>query len=203
MTQNPNAVQLKLSGICLIIAPLLFGASTFFWQNGEYGVIAATLLTISSIFWIPALTALFSLLKAKMPLYYSIGLFIAIYGVCVGGIGFGLLGYFSTIFNIGHQTYIKILAQYPISSGLLLFWAGPLFPLSLLVLGINLIRKKAVETWLGILICLGAVAFPLSRIPRIEIIAHVADLLFAIPIVIIGLRCIFLTTKENRSTALK
>lgn len=169
----------------------MFGASTFFWQNGEYGVIAATLVITGSIFFVPALTGIFGLLKTKMPLYYLTGLFIAIYGACMGGIAFGLLGYFSTIFHISHQYYISTLAKYPISSGILIFWAGPLFPLSLLVLGINLIRKKAVAAWLGTLICLGAIAFPLGRIFRIEWVAHCTDLLFAIPFILIGWQFIY------------
>lgn len=195
MKVTADLLQVKLLGLSSIIAPILFGASTFFWQDGEYGVTAATILALSMVFWVPALTTLFGLLKNKMPYYYLIGLFIAIYGCCMGGIGFGLLGYFSTVFNISHQTYLKTLAQYPISSGVLLFWAGPLFPLSLFVLGINLIVKKAVENWLGILLCLGAIAFPLSRISRIESIAHTADLLLAIPFIVVGFRYL---TKANQ-----
>ena len=190
METTSNKLQHKLLGLSSIMAPVLFGLSTFFWKNGEYGVVAATILALSMIFWLPALSMLFGLLKNKMPYYYSIGLFVAIYGCCMGGIGFGLLGYFSTIFNISHQTYLKTLSQYPISSGILLFWAGPLFPLSLLVLGINLTVKKAVESWLGIMLCLGAILFPLSRISRMEVIAHAADLLLAVPFIVVGWRCL-------------
>jgi hypothetical protein len=186
--QQADTLNLKFGGLCLIIAPLLFGASTFFWHNGEYGVTAATLIAVAGIFWVPALTALFGLVKHKMPWYYSGGLFIAIYGACLGGIAFALLGYFTTIFQISHQTYIKTLAEYPVSSGILIFWAGPLFPLSLLALGINLIRQKAVATWLGVLICLGGMVFPLGRIFRIELIAHLTDLLFAVPFIILGFK---------------
>jgi len=179
----------------MIIAPVLFGISTFFWQNHGYGVAAAAMIAIASVFWIPALTGLFGFLKGKMPRYYAIGLFVAIYGACMGGMAFALLGYFTTIFHIPHQAYIKTLAQYPFSSGLLIFWAGPLFPLSLLVLGINLIRKKAVSGWLGIMICIGAVAFPFGRILRNEMIAHLTDLLFVVPFVVIGVQLIAATSK--------
>jgi len=191
MQASTNSLQLKLMGLTLIIAPVMFGASTFFWQNGEYGVVAATLIAVASIFWIPATTALFGLLRTKMPIYYSLGLFVAIYGACMGGIAFALLGYFTQLFHISHEAYVSTLAKYPVSSGILIFWAGPLFPLSLLVLGINLIRKKAIANWLGFLICLGAIAFPLGRIFRIELIAHFTDLLFAIPFILIGWRFIY------------
>lgn len=96
------------------------------------------------------------------------------------------LGYLTTIFNISHEEYLKELSAYPFSSQLLLFATGPLFPLSLLILGINLLRKKAVPVWVGILLCIGAIAFPSSRIPRIEWIAHIADVLLLIPTVAVG-----------------
>src|SRR5215210_113163 len=198
MNARTDALHQKFLGASFVIAPLLFGASTFFWQNGEYGVIGGTLLTLSMIFWIPVFYGLFSLLREKMPYYYPIGLLLAIYGCCVGGVSFGFLGFFSSIFHISHQTYINTLAQYPLSANLLLFWSGPLFPLSLLILSINLIRKKVIVLWPGILLGLGAIAFPLSRIPRIEIFAHLADLLLAIPILRFGFEFIF---KSNDKVA--
>lgn len=53
MNARTDALHQKFLGACFVIAPLLFGASTFFWQNGEYGVTGVTLLTLSMIFWIP------------------------------------------------------------------------------------------------------------------------------------------------------
>ncbi|HVW95455.1 MAG TPA: hypothetical protein VHA56_05775 [Mucilaginibacter sp.] len=190
MQTTTTILHLKLLGVTLIIAPLMFSVSTFFWENGEYGITAGTLMALSNVFWIPALIALFGLLKSRMPYYYAWGLLLAIYGSCVGGGSFSYLGYFATVFHISHQSYLTTLMQHPFSSGILIFWAGPVFPLSLLVLGINLIRKKAVTPWLGMMLCLGAVAFPLGRIFRIEMIAHVTDLLFTIPFVITGLQFI-------------
>ncbi|MFC0517898.1 hypothetical protein ACFFGT_27040 [Mucilaginibacter angelicae] len=201
MKTETDLLHLKLQGFCLIIAPLLFLISTFFWIDGQYGITAATLICLSIVFWIPAFYALFGLLKYSMPYYAAIGLLIAIYGCCMGGMGFGMLGYLSAIFKISHHSYLVILQQYPITSGLLLFWSGPLFPLSLLVLSVNLIRKKAVPVWLGALICLAAIAFPASRIPRIALIAHLADVLLLIPLLIIGIR--FIKTKEVINAKIK
>jgi len=197
METTVHGLTNKFSGVVLIIAPLLFGVSTFFWQNGEYGIRGGTLIALSMIFWIPAFYALFGLLKNEMPYYWMIGLLLAIYGCCLGGVSFGLLGFFSTAFHIAHQSYIETLAQYPLSANLLLFWSGPLFPLSLLVLSINLIRKKKVNTRLGILLALGAIAFPLSRIPRIEWIAHLADLLIAVPLISLGYKFMKMGVKDK------
>jgi hypothetical protein len=180
-------VSSKLLGSSMIIAPLVFGASTFFWKNGEYGVTGGTILVLSMIFWIPAFMGLFGFLKDKMPAYTSIGFLIATYG-CISGVSFGMVGVFSEAFQISHDVYLGEAAKQPLAFNLLLFWSGPLFPLSLLILGINLFRKKVIPTWTAVLICLGAVAFPLSRIPRIEVIAHIADILLAMPLSYIGLQ---------------
>jgi hypothetical protein len=172
-------------GLSLIAAPLVFAASTFFWKEGQYGVTGGTLINLSQVPWIIAFIVLFDKLKMEMPRYATVGLVIAIYG-CLSGANFGFVGVYGEAFQIPHKTYLDTFLHYPLSANLLLFWPGPLFPLSLLVLGILLIRRKKVDLWLGILLCLGAIAFPLSRIPRIENIAHAVDIVLAIPLVIIG-----------------
>ena len=180
-----SSPERAMQGISLVIAPLLFASSTFFWKNGEYDENSATLLILSLFFWIPALTALFGYVKNQMPYYSVYGLWIAVYG-CVSGICFAFLGYITTVLNVTHEQYLKALSHYPVTSQLLLFSAGPLFPLSLLVVGINLIRVKSLPLWPCILLCLAAIAFPLSRIPRIVFVAHVADLLMIVPCIYLG-----------------
>ena len=185
LSTKSSQLEKRVEGFCLIIAPLLFAASTFFWQDGEYGVEAAILIIFSMFFWIPALTGLFSLVKNEMPRYAVLGLWIAVFG-CISGVCFAFLGYMATIFNISHEQYLYSLSHYPVTSQILLFGSGPLFPLSILILGINLILKRSVPAWTGILFCLAAIAFPLSRIPRIEWMAHIADLAMLIPSVAIA-----------------
>lgn len=186
MQTNSTSLHPTLLGISAIVAPLLSALSTFFWQDGEYGVSGGTILTLAMVFWIPAFVALFGLLK-NMPWYTSIGLILAIYG-CVSGVCFALVGVFSAAFDISKETYLATAAQqeYELGFNLLLFWPGPLFPLSLLVLGAVLWRKKALPMWVALLLILGGIAFPASRIPRIEMIAHAADFLLAIPLIFVG-----------------
>jgi hypothetical protein len=185
LSTKSSQLEKRVEGFCLIIAPVLFAVSTFFWQGREYGVEAAFLIVLSMFFWIPALTGLFSLIKYEMPRYAVLGLWIAVFG-CISGVCFALLGYLATIFNISHEQYLISLSHYPVTSQILLFGSGPLFPLSILVLGINLLIKRSVPVWISALLCVAAVAFPLSRIPRIEWIAHVADLALLIPSVAIA-----------------
>src|SRR6476659_2778213 len=164
VSTKSSHLEKKVEGFCLIIAPLLFAGSTFLWQDGEYGVEAAILIIFSMFLWIPALTGLFSLLKNEMPRYAVWALWIAVFG-CISGVCFAFLGYLATVFNISHEQYLKSLSHYPFTSQILLFGSGPLFPLSILVLSINLMLKRSVPAWISI--CVAAIAFPLSRIPRI------------------------------------
>jgi hypothetical protein len=187
MLAQSTSISPRLLGYCLIIAPLLFGASTFLWENGEYGVTGGTILALSTVFWIPALLGLFGFFKNTMPLYTSIGFLLAVYG-CISGVSFAIVGIFSEAFGISHETYLSTAAEHSLAFNLLLFWPGPLFPLSFLVLGVNLLRRKIVPGWTGILLCLAGIAFPLSRIPRIEAIAHVADFLLLVPLAYIAKR---------------
>jgi len=185
VSTKSSQLEKRVEGFCLIIAPALFATSTFFWENGEYGVKAAILIVFSMFFWIPALTGLFSLIKYQMPRYAVWGLWIAVFG-CISGVCFAFLGYLVTVFNISHEQYLILLSDYPVTSQILLFGSGPLFPLSILVLGINLLIKRAVPVWISVLLCAAAVAFPLSRIPRVEWVAHIADLAMLIPCVAIA-----------------
>ena len=180
LSTKSSRLEKKVEGFCLIVAPLLFAVSTFFWQEGEYGVEAAILIIFSMFLWIPALTGLFSLIKEEMPRYAVWGLWVAVFG-CISGVCFAFLGYLATVFNISHEQYLNSLSHYPITSQVLLFGSGPLFPLSILVLGIILLVKRSAPVWISVLFCVAAITFPLSRIPRIEWMAHIADLAMLIP----------------------
>lgn len=183
----------KLWGLALLVAPILLILSSFFWQGKEYGITGGTILVFALVFWIPALAGLFQLLANKMPYYARISILTSIYS-CVGGINFGFVGIYSSIFSISHETYIKEFSKHMFAANLLLFWPGPLFVFNLLILGVNLIRTRSVPTWVGVLICLGAITFPLSRILRIELVAHLSDGLLAIPLLYMG--WIFISTKR-------
>jgi len=174
-------------GVSLILAPFLQFVSSFYWVNGEYGVTGGTILVLSVVFWIPALIVLFDWVKFKMPNYAAWGLLIAIFGF-VSGADFAMLGVMSEIFNITHASYLEGFAKYKVSADILLFQSGPLAPLSLIVLGMVLLRVKSIDAWIAILIIAGGIAFPLSRISRIPWAAHVADILLLIPLSISGLK---------------
>lgn len=172
--------------VCMIVAPLLQAISTFFWEeSGQQGVIGGTLIVLATIFWIPVFIGLFDLLREKMPLYATWGRLPAIYG-CVGGALFGFRDIYAATFHLTRQTELQAFSAFAWNYNLTLFLPGYLFVLSLLVLGVVLLWKRMIPWWIGTLLCLGALAFPISRIPRIALIAHVADLLLLIALLALG-----------------
>jgi drug/metabolite transporter superfamily protein YnfA len=196
--QTRNAER-TLWGLSLILAPALFAVSTFLWvrTNGrvEYGAIGGVTIALATVFWIPAFIGLFDLLKDRMPRYATWGLLVAIYG-CVGGAAFGLEGLFAEAFRISHDVRRAAWIAFPTPFNLTFFWPGSLFPLSLLILGAMLIRTRSLPLWTGVLICLAAIAFPISRIPRIALVAHAADVLMLVPLAHTGFGFLKSTTRS-------
>ncbi|HEY9048989.1 MAG TPA: hypothetical protein VIN08_23980 [Ohtaekwangia sp.] len=180
-----QALERKLWGMSLLIAPAITIVGTLFWQQGEAGIIGGTCIILATIFWIPAFIGLFSLLRDEMPVYALLGLMIAIYG-CIGGNNFGFEAYYREIFSISGEQKRQAFSAYPLAFNFVLFWPGPLFPLSLLVLSINYLRKKSVPLWVAVMLCMGAVLFPAGRIPKIMWIALTTDFILAIPLLYIG-----------------
>jgi hypothetical protein len=99
--------QRRLWGVSLIAAPALFAVSTFFWVQAdgrtEYGAIGGAIIALATVFWIPAFTGLFDLVRERLPRYATWGLVVAIYG-CLGGAAFGLERIFVDVFRISHDT---------------------------------------------------------------------------------------------------
>ena len=179
-----------LWGVSLVAAPALFALSTFLWVSVagrvEYGAWGGALLAVGAVFWVSAFDGLFALVRRQMPRYAVWGWLIAVYG-CIGGAAFGVEALLADAFSITHAARLQAWERLPGPFGATLFWPGPLFPLSLLVLGIVLVRARAVSPWLGVCIAAAGVVFPASRIPRIALLAHGADVLMFVPMAVIGL----------------
>lgn len=190
MLQSSLKLEAKIESLSLILAPLLLATSTFYWKNGEYDTTSATFMIVSLFCWLPAFKGLFGMTAARLPVYSVWGLWVAYFG-CISGVCFAFLGYLTHVLNISHEQYLAALNNYPVTSQLLLFASGPLFPVSILLFGIQLLRKRLVPIAIAVLFCLAAIAFPLSRIPRVEWIAHVADVLLLMP-------CIYIVAARMR-----
>jgi hypothetical protein len=182
-------MKIKLYAISFFLAPFLHFLSSFFWlPNGQYNVTGGTLIILGSVFWIFVFQCLFESLSDKTPRYAVLGWLFAVYGCLCGGVAFGLEGIFADIFNISHQTMLEGLGRHPLMANVIFWVGGPAFPVSVLILGIVLTRTKMVASWVGITFALAGLLFPLSRIPRNELIAHVVDVFMLIPLIYLSLQ---------------
>ena len=171
-----QSIHIRIWLAALILAPLFLGLSQFFWLQGVVTKTAGVLMFFSFFFWIFAFQALFHPLRSFMPVYAVFGFFIAVFS-CLGGNNFGVDGIYGSQMGVDSLEEKNALHE-SIGNATLayLFLPGALFPLSLLILGFNLVRKKILPAWIGILLCMGALGFPISRIPRIDLLAHIDNL---------------------------
>lgn len=167
---------------CLVIGQCIEFTSTFFWlENGRHDINGSVLVILGMVFWSVGFVGLFSMFRENNPWYARLGLLYAFYGV-LGGIAFGFEGLFSQLFGV-EKAGVDAFERFPLQLNLVLFWAGPAFPLSLLVLGVMIMVRKVQPWWIGLFMCIGAVAFPVSRIMRIAWVGHAADLILLVPLV--------------------
>ncbi|GAA1271858.1 hypothetical protein GCM10009609_38740 [Pseudonocardia aurantiaca] len=160
----------------LALGPALLAASTFFWQDGRYGVTGGVLVALSSAAWIYGLLGVWEHLHAWLPKLAAVGLLMTLLGT-FGGIAFGLQGFFEGIFGVSGPESLAAADEYPTASLLVLWGPGSMFPLSLVLLGAVLFRTAIVPRLLAVAFMLGGAAFPATRIGRIDLIAHTADAL--------------------------
>ncbi|GAA0941620.1 hypothetical protein [Virgisporangium aurantiacum] len=163
----------------LVLGPTGSALATYFWTDGRYGATGGTILVLAMVVWAYGLIGLLDAVRPYAPRYVALALPVFLYGI-MGGAAFGFQGVFEDIFHRSADASLDALADHPFAANLLLWIPGPVMPLSLFALGALLGRKRLVPLWAAALLCAGALAFPLSRIPRIDLIANLADALLVV-----------------------
>ncbi|MFG3685243.1 hypothetical protein [Micromonospora sp. NPDC047740] len=172
----------------LILGSTLNFLASFFWEDDRQGITAGALVALSTACWLIGLFGLYERLRPAAPRFVAVALPVAVFGA-VGGVAFGVQSVHEGLFDVSHATAVELLDERSAFAAYTLFWtAGPLFPLSLFALGLVLAWTRAAPVAVGLLISLGAIAFPLSRISREVWIAHLADVLLMLPFVYLGVR---------------
>ncbi|MEE6263479.1 hypothetical protein [Plantactinospora sonchi] len=173
----------------LILGPTLNLLATFFWESDSQGSTAGTLSALSVACWLIGLLGLYDRLRATAPRYVAVAVPLTVFAT-LGGISFGVQSVHEALFDVSHARAVELLDQHQFAATTLFWTAGPLFPLVLFALGAVLARLRAAPLPVAALLCLGALAFPLSRITREASIAHVADLLLLLPFLYLGVRAL-------------
>lgn len=168
----------RFESTCLVIGQLITTTSTFFWmESGRHNMTGSVLVIMAMVFWAVGFVGLFRHFDG---VYGKLGLLYAFYG-CLGGIGFGFEGLYSLIVEGDGKIGVVAHEQFPLAMNIVLFWSGPAFPLTLIIWGVMSLIRKVVPVWIATLVIVGAIMFPVSRIMRIEWLAHVADVALLLP----------------------
>lgn len=181
--------QRKIAGLSLIAAPLLTAIATLFWEDGQLGVKGGMTQALASVFWTAGLLALWSLARPRSPRLAAWMSLVALYSGLGGG-GWGLDGMYRATYGAITDAQRLEGADPALGPALLLTLYIPslLFLVSLLAVAVSLGRARAIPAWVAALLGLGAIAFPAGRIPNIQAVAHLADLLLLVPSVWLGWR---------------
>ncbi|RFS16290.1 hypothetical protein [Emticicia sp. C21] len=186
MQSKSSVLDKKFWAICLVLGQFIVIISSFLWkENGRHSVNGSVLVFFSTLFLAIGMVGLFYVLKPKMPIYSRLGFLYGMYGI-FGGVGFAFEGLYSSALNISDTIGLEAFKSFPTQMNLVLYWSGPAFPLTFLILGIVYIRVKVVKWWVGVMLSLGGITFPISRILRNEWIAHLNDVILFIPLCIIA-----------------
>ena len=171
-----------LYGLSLLLAPVLLGLSTLLWEGGSLGRQGGVLQLYSFVLWIPAHLGLLALVRPSAPRFAAWGqLLVAAAGI--SGACWAMDGIYLDVCGelLGKELETRALIDAMGSvAPLVLLIPGAFFPLSNLMIGVALWRSRRAPTWNALLLCLAGVAFPISRIPRIQPLAHAVDLLLVI-----------------------
>jgi hypothetical protein len=169
-------------GVTVIVAPVLLLASTLAFAaggglNGDEA--GGTILIYAFALWIPALFGLARLVEERFPRAAVAVVVLGALGIA-GGIAYGL--------DSVHVAETGTSAEEYGVGPLALQLPGTMFPLANVALAIALIASGAELRRSGWVLLAAGVLFPASRIPGIEALAVVADALFLVAMVPLGLR---------------
>lgn len=178
-----------LAGACLVLGPALTGASTAFWDGRSQGATGGALIVLATGIWAYGLVTVLAGVARSRPRYGAVATLVTLLGV-VGGTAFGVQAIYETALGVSHGQAISALGPYPFA-GVAAFWLpGPLFPASLVLTGVGLWLSGRAPRWVGMLVCLGGLAFPVGQILRVELVASGVDLVLLIPFAYLAWRMV-------------
>jgi hypothetical protein len=181
--------------VFLVIGPALNFAAGFFWLHDTQGATSGTLAALGITCWLIGLIALYEKLRPYAPRYAATALPLTVFGAA-GGLAFSIQSIHEEMLGISHAAAVERLNEFPLAANTLYWICGPLFPLALVALGVMLLRLRAAPAAIGVLVVLGGLAFPLSRITREASIAHAADLLLLLPFLYLGIRSLCQASRQ-------
>lgn len=187
-TTSLGQLDRRMAALALIGAPLLLALATFFWQDGVVGPTSAIFQVYSFALWAVAFMVLWSLVRSTFPRGARWGVWLGLL-VSVAGAGWAYDGLYTSAYlmtGVGEETVAAANSGVFVAQLLTLYLPGLFFPLTLAVTGLALWRANLLPAVLPWLLVVGALGFPAGRIPRIQLLAHAADLLLLAALALIA-----------------
>ncbi|MEV6768724.1 hypothetical protein AB0N05_08820 [Nocardia sp. NPDC051030] len=157
-----------LPAVALAVSPVLYAISTLTWQDdGIHGVAGAVWNAGALVGWLYGLNAVYDLLAHRFPRFTAVARLVLMIGVA-GGVAFAMRGFYDGALGNSPETSLRLLQDHQLASELLMFLPGPLFPISLILLGIALAKARLVPRALGIAVAVTGVVFPFTTILRLH-----------------------------------
>lgn len=181
-----NDLAIRVTGIAATAAPLMLLGSTLAYITAGNGLgdgeIGGAIQVAALITFAIAVVGLARQVEPSAPTAATVLTVLGLVGTA-GGVGYGIDSIQAAVFDTG-----SIDESGNVLGALALQLPGIVFPLSLAALGLVLVHTRTVPRPLGVLLSVGALLFPASRIPGIALLAVVSDVLVVVAMVPIGLR---------------
>jgi hypothetical protein len=161
---------------------LLLASTVGFIVEGEgmnSGEVAGAVQVWAFIGFALAAVALTERMASVAPRARATLLALALAGVA-GGVGYGV-----DAIQAALNDTTSIQEMDSVAASFALQVPGILFPLSFAAIGVALARTRSAPAWAAWLLVIGALLFPMSRIPDIEALAVAADVLLLLALVAI------------------
>ncbi|HEX5707317.1 MAG TPA: hypothetical protein VFX96_08475 [Pyrinomonadaceae bacterium] len=198
---SANGLRKQIAGISLIAAPLLMLACDIANRAG-LGAHFVTLMKLSFVFFVGSILALVHLLRERTDGLGLVGGGMALIG-CLSGSAIVTMYLWEWSFTTAGvdaattQTVENALRTTGVPMMVVMYpLPGLFFPLGLLILSVGLLRARVVPAWAAALLALGAILFPVGRIPRIWAASMASDVALLVSLGAIGLRVLRWTTDE-------
>lgn len=184
--------QDSVNTIAMFVAPLILAASSIVSLSGNGNnsdVLGGSLVVYAFFAFIFVILGLTHLLIPHTPRFAMIMRVVGIFG-CIGGVNWGMDSAVRGVLLTRIDAATAQLSEEVIVGSLpqLLEIPGLILPISMLILGIALLRYRLVPPPAALLLALAGLTFPIGRIPDITPVYIVTDTAFVIALFWIGWR---------------
>jgi hypothetical protein len=183
---NASNIQKRIWLLAIVAAPALITLAHFFGEGFGLNATTGWIGVLSFTLWIIAFQGMFGLVEHRFPVYAAMGFMVSIWAA-VAGTNFMVDGIYMEALGIDTVNAKNNFHSKFGFAGLMAFYLpGILFPLTLMVLGVQMRRAGAISLFTSVLFVVSAIGFPVSRIPRIPLFIHADNILLLLSHILVA-----------------